>query len=704
LEEEDISIADQMSCFLHDYYNLNKPFQETCWDINNEIQSAVLRDAKRIVIDFKAIEEFDEKYGTKLGGKLLSVKEDDLQKIMKTFEDETNKVDRITKAHMMGELNNPNLTKEDLERIQKENKLKLGIKNLPVTITIPQVIKEEHQGKLVQVEGIVQNIGIPYRFSRRKVFVCENCSFEIKKSYEIIEKKTFNKMFCPSCKMERTFTEKKDEELVLKTQLLTLVEGVAMTSSMPISLLVVLFEDLIDSDDPDRRKFIAGVKIKAVGILKEMKIPSTVKKIYLEVIHWQIEEEDMRYTDTDIVEFKKVAEDKNLIDNLIKSFCPSIYGYEEVKEGMILQIVGGVSKTSPIDKKFKRGNIHILLVGDPSLGKSSLLMFNFSYLPKCRYAVCSPSSMTGAGLGVAMLKDPETNSFYLASGVLVSSSGSLALLDEIDKADPNDIKSLDVVMEMAKLPVDKAGISIKLKADSSILAVANPKGSRFDPYINLREQVTLNDVTLSRFDLRYAFMDRPNETIDSEIADKIINFEESKTPFTSEFLFKYLLYARKKEPKLNDETSNLLKDFYIKMRQKSQGESGALMITARQLGGLIRLSEAYAKLRLADETNKDDAERAIELFKKQLRTFGLNPETGELDIDKAEGRKSAQDRRESRSIDEIYNELVIQFGKRVPKNDMIQAMGREGIKEKVLTKAIRENIYYEPEEGFIQKV
>jgi replicative DNA helicase Mcm len=525
------------------------------------------------------------------------------------------------------------------------------------------------------------------------------------KIFEINERKVEKKLFCPSCMTERGFNENKEMEQVLKTQLVTVVEGVAMTSSMPISLLVVLFEDLLDNEDPDKRKFMAGAKIKVVGILKEMKSLSPIKKIYIEAMSWKVEEEDVYFSERDLEEFKKISDDKELIPKLVRSYAPSIYGYEEVKEGLILQIVGGVTKISERDKKMKRGNIHILFVGEPALAKSSMVLFNFNYLPKCKYAVCSPSSMTGAGLGVAMLRDKETDSWYLASGILVSASGSQAILDELDKADPEDIKSLDVVMEMCKLPVDKAGISIKLKADTSILGVANPKGSRFDPNLNIREQIKLNDVTISRFDLRYAFRDMPNEDNDRRIACRIINPDEQETPFTSELLFKYLLFARKKEPELTKETSDKLTEFYIAMRKKTQGESGAMLITARQLGGLIRIAEAYAKIRLDSKTNIEDAEKAIDLFKKQLKTFGFNPETGELDIDKAEGRTSAQERRETRELTDIYLDLLPIFGQNVPMGDFVEAVRKEGITnpEKKIKQSIREGQFIEPKEGFIRK-
>jgi len=697
---ESASPSALFECFIHDYYNLNKPFQNTCWDIKEEIQSVVLRNAKRITVDFNAMESFDEEFNANLCSLLLSARDDDLDKFLKEFEEAINGVDRVTANMMLGKLPE---TEEELKRMKKENWLKIGIKNLPETLTIAQVLEEKHQGRLVQIEGVIQNIGIPFRFSRKKVLTCEKCGFEITKIFEINERKPITKRFCPSCGTDRIFNEEKEREITLKTQLLTTVEGVAMTSSMPISLLIVLFEDLLDDPDPEKRRFIAGSRIKVVGILKEMKSLSPIKKIYLEALWWDVETEEIRFTDKDIEEFKKISKEEELIPKLVTSFCPSIYGYEDVKLGMILQVVGGVTNISEKDKKFKRGNIHILLVGDPSTSKSTLSLFVFNYIPKTKYAVCSEA--TSAGLGVAMLKDKLTESWYISAGVLPLSHHGIGILDEIDKATPDDIKSLDTVMSLQKLPVSKAGINITLPAETSVLAIANPKGSRWDEMIDLKDQVNLSEVTLSRFDVKYCFKDRPNLEIDGKIADVMINSETIKTPFDSEFLAKYLIYAKTLAPKLTTKTTEILKKFYMEMRQKTQGSSGILVITSRQFEGMMRLSEAFAKIRLADKTNEEDAENAINVFKGFLRSFGFNYETGDIDIDKAEGRTSGQKRKESRELSEIYKELTAMFGNKVPMLDFVEACEKEGIRkaEKKIRQRISEGEFTEPEYGFVKR-
>lgn len=675
-------ISSQWRAFLHDYYFLNKPSWDICWDINEDIQSAVLRGAKRITIDFNALEKFDLDNGTNLIKTLLSNNGLNLKETLIDFESAIKEFDRVKESQI-----NPEL---------EDTKLKLGLKNLPHSYKLGELADKKFLEKLIQTEGLISNIGVPFLVSLQKTFVCERCEYRKVESYSPFGRRVKNQMFCPSCRNIRMFNEIKDEEIVASFQLLTIVEETSTTT--PISLTLLLPEDLIDNPDPEKRKFLAGNKIKVVGILTDRTIKGlNIKKPYLDTFYWEIESEEIILSPEDEKEIKKFAQEEKLIDKLVSAFCPSIYGYEKIKEALILQAVGGVTKISPLDKKLKRGNIHILLIGDPSTGKTSLGIFNFKYIPKCKYAVCS--ELTSAGLGVAMLKDKETETWYISSGILPLAHKSIAILDEIDKATPDDIKSLDVVMELQLLPVDKAGISMKLPAETTILAIANPKHSRFDPYIDLKEQVTLSEVTLSRFDLKYCFRDIADEEQDSKVADRIFRKEDLETEISPEFLTKYILYAKKLAPKLADESFSILKDFYVDLRGRTKEKGGILQITPRQLEGLIRLTEAYAKLRLAEETNGEDSKKAIELFKSYLRTFGFSPETGELDIDKAEGRVSKERRSEYWAINEKFEELV-KLMKNVPEEDFIEECMKDGIEKRRVLEFLelgkREGKIFEP--------
>ena len=287
-----------------------------------------------------------------------------------------------------------------------------------------------------------------------------------------------------------------------------------------------------------------------------------------------------------------------------------------------------------------------------------------------------------AGLGVALIKDPETESWMITSGVLPLAHKSIAILDELDKANPDDIKSLNVVMEMQMLPFSKGGIHARLDSQTTVIGIANPKLSRFDTYTDLKEQVTFDEVLLSRFDLKFAFKDVADEERDKRICERVFESEKVKTPMTSEFLFKYITFCKKFMPTLSKESYEILKDYYLKLRKKTADKSGILQITQRQFDALIRMTEAYAKLRLSNETIRVDSERAIKLFEHYLGSFGFNPETGEIDIDKAEGRTSKQTRDKHYRMLEIMRGLQ-KFMKTVSRIDFEKACSNEFTLEEI---------------------
>jgi replicative DNA helicase Mcm len=398
-------------------------------------------------------------------------------------------------------------------------------------------------------------------------------------------------------------------------------------------------------------------------------------------------------------EIKKIGKNKKVIENLIKSYCPSVFGYDRVKEALLLACVGGVEKTNPKDKKFDRGSIHVLLIGSPSTSKTTLAKFivNNKY-PKSRYGVASSSSQ--AGLGLAMVKDPETENWMVSAGLLPLCHQGCLILDEADKTDKENLYNLDSVMENQVLNVNKAGLSISLPSKTTVIAVANPKMSRWDKYADLKDQIEFTEVTLSRFDVKFAFDDIPNEKIDAKICDMMVGNKDKKSvPIPADKLIKYLIYTKRLRPKLSSISIKTLKDYYIKLRTNSSAKTGVLQITPRQFGSLIRLTEAYAKLRLGNETIKKDSEMAINLFEYYLQTFAFDEKTGMIDIDKGEGRASKTTRDKHYRILEIFKDLNQQFNGKVPEADFFKACSNEFNStdvEKWLEKAKQEGKIFEP--------
>jgi replicative DNA helicase Mcm len=697
--------------FFYEYYYSNHSNYKK-WDPKNDIFSSLLNNKQRIIVDCKALEEFDNNNGTKL---LLTLCNGFSKKMLDLIEKELNfekDVDiKDPSEKYPYSLKKFNYEKDDdkysLEPM-KNIKLNIGFKNFPNKLSLYDTSNHFKWNKLIQVRGIIQSISAPTTYSKRKTFHCTKCHYAFFKYFSIFQKKfKFNsRNFCPYCRTQQKFEEKMEDELNQRVQLVGITEQQTATST-PITLKCIIPEDLIDAKDPEKRKLLPGKEITFVGVLDAAQIPNRIEKLpVINVMFWETLEDDVQLKKKDVDEIIKISKKKNFLKLLVKSLSPSIYGYEKVKEALILQSVGGVRKVLP-DKKIKRGSIHILCIGDPSTAKSSLGWWIYNHIPKAKYAVCSET--THAGLGAALLKDKETETWMVTAGVLPLAHKSVAVLDELDKAEPDDIKSLDVVMETQILPVDKAGISIKLPAETSVLAIANPKMARFDPYAEMKDQVSFSEVTLSRFDLKLPFQDIPHLDRDEKIVDKITKKKEKEPPpFTSQFVTKYILHARQFRPELSVKSIELLKKFYLDLRGKSSGKEGILQITPRQFEGLIRLTEAYAKLRLAKITTKGDAKNAIEMFKHYLSLFGMISDTGEIDIDKLEGRTSKETRDRTYRMLEILKDLHKRMDlKNIPVKDFEQACSKKYNKteiDKWLSKAKSEGMIFESKPGFIAVV
>lgn len=263
------------------------------------------------------------------------------------------------------------------------------------------------------------------------------------------------------------------------------------------------------------------------------------------------------------------------------------------------------------------------------------------------------------------------------------------------------------------ISIAKASIVATLPARTAILAGGNPKLGRFDPYLPVRDQVDIPETLLSRFDLKFALRDIPNPDVDAKLADHILKTryfgkdEEVKPPIPPDLLRKYIAYARSKvKPKMTEEAAQVLKEFYLSLREKSGGES-PIAITPRQYDALMRLAEASARIQLREYVTKEDALRAIRLMSVSLRQFGFEPETGQIDIDKAEGAKfTATQRGKIRTILSIIEDLENVFGKEIPQDEIIRVAKEKGIDdvEEILRKMQREGYLYSPKPGVLSRL
>ena len=478
------------------------------------------------------------------------------------------------------------------------------------------------------------------------------------------------------------------QRLIIEESPETLIGG-----EQPKRISVFLKEDLVE---PKMEKSTTpGSKINVIGIIKEIPIllRSGVQSIRYDLIidanHINPIEEafaDIDITEEDEEQIQELAKDPRIYERLINSIAPSIYGHEDIKEALILQLVGGVSKEREDGIK-TRGDMHVLLIGDPGAGKSALLTFIAKIAPKGR--LVSGKGVSSAGITASVVRDEFLKGWALEAGALVLSSGGCCVIDEMDKIHPEDTAAMHQAMEQQIITISKANIQATLKSETTILAAANPKLGRFDPYKMVAEQINMPPTLINRFDLIFPIKDIPSKEKDTKIASHVLNLQQNPSSLEFEIslnlLRKYIAYAKQKiKPKLTDGAIDEIKTFYVNLRNQGTSTEDALRpipITARQLEGLVRLAEASAKIRLSKKVTRSDAKRAIKLLKNCLMQVGFDQETGQIDIDRVSTTISASQRGKISLLRDIIEQLESRIGKTIPLEDVIAEAEEKGITE-----------------------
>jgi len=440
------------------------------------------------------------------------------------------------------------------------------------------------------------------------------------------------------------------------------------------------------------------------------------RDIYIDVNYVEpsdIEYEELEITPEDEKKIKEFASDPMIFEKLMHSIAPTIYGFDEIKEAIVLQMFGGVPHQMP-DGTRVRGNIHILITGDPGTGKSQILKLVSDVIPRGKYV--SGKGVTGAGLTASVRKEEElTGGWVLEAGALVLANKGLISIDEFDKMNKDDQIAMHEAMSLETISIAKASITATLPSQTAVLAAANPKFGRFDPMQPIVKQIDIPQTLMSRFDLKFALRDKPDRAKDRELAEHILTSRMS--PETTiptipvPFLRKYLAYAKMKCTKirLTEEASKVLRDFYVDMRNRYAGEETATVpITLRQYEALIRMAEASAKVRLSDHVTVEDAQRAIKIMKFSLRQLGYEPETGRIDIDRIESGITTSQRNKIRAVLEIIDSLH-EEGRAVSIEDIkAEASEKHGMSDsdvlEIIDRLKRDGTVFEPRSGYIRKV
>ena len=533
-----------------------------------------------------------------------------------------------------------------VNQIYADLKLKVRFFDLPELTNIRD-LRSKHLGKFVMVEGTVRRASEIRPEIMATFWECLDCGDIIRQP----RKGAFvSRPWQCSCG-KKDFKQVESEKI--DTRWLTIEEPFELTEGdRPSQVNIFMSEDLVGMDG--RRMSDPGNRLRITGILREVPKgkPYSVKlDFYLDANHLHPTESDwvkMEITKEDEQEIKKLAKQDSIYETFVDSLAPSLYGLREIKESIIMQLFGGVPRTLKDGVHF-RGDIHILLIGDPASGKSQLLKLVPEIVPRGKYV--SGKGATGAGLTATVTKDEQfMGGWVLEAGALVLANKGLLSIDEFEKMSQEDQVAMHEGLEQGTVSIAKASIIATLPAKTSVLAGGNPKFSRFDPYMAISKQITIPDTLLSRFDLKFALRDVPDSENDKLLVDHILksrhdDYEATIPKLSSKFVRKYIAYAKEHcKPELTEESEKILKTFYIKTRKKAEGTTQAIPITLRQFEALMRLAEASAKMQLSPVVRKEDAQRAIKLMRFSLRQLGFDPETGQIDVDRAEGVTTSSER------------------------------------------------------------
>lgn len=600
---------------------------------------------------------------------------------------------------------------------------------LPAQVQSMRELNPNDISKMVSIRGMVIRTSTIIPDIQAAMYRCVKC--HAMKEVSIAHGRIEEPRTCMSCNSRDCFSLIHTRSQFADKQMVRLQEAPESIpkGETPATFTLIMYDSLVDSVKPGDRVEITGM-LRAVPVRVNPKMRSvrSVFRTYIDCVHVRIlnynqsrrgiaqssSQKDVLGQPTDsnadiavnqeTVTSEQTARRKryfqelscrpDLYDRLTNSIAPSIFGMEDEKKGVLLQLFGGARKdgqgeaneevTGDGSARF-RSAINILLVGDPGTSKSQLLHSAHRLAPRGVYT--SGRGSSAVGLTAYVTKDPDSDDYVLESGALVLSDRGVCCIDEFDKMSEYARSVLHEAMEQQTVSIAKAGIIATLNARTSVLAAANPVNSRYDTSKAVVENIDLPPTLLSRFDLIFLVLDAPNADSDRRLAKHIVslffkNYEDDLTKsdemaggqsvkkeddptdepeafyedvpvapsyestklLDAKTLTEYIAYSRETvDPKLTDSAANALVRGYVEMRSAGRG-GGTITATPRQLESLIRLAEAHARMQLKETVEENDVEEALRLVKSALRMSALDPNTGKIDMNLfAAGKSRAND-------------------------------------------------------------
>ncbi|MDW0213353.1 MAG: minichromosome maintenance protein MCM [Nitrososphaeraceae archaeon] len=603
-----------------------------------------------------------------------------------------------------------------------KDKIKVRIENYSVQKGLRE-ISADLINKLISVPGMVVRTSEIKPLAKKLAYACLNCNTLNEAQLKGLTLK--KPMRCTQCS-EKELEMDPENSFFTDFQLVRIQE---LPEDLPAGQLphyveVTVMDDLVDRCRPGDRVLLTGI----VRIEQEqsLQIRTSLFKLRMEGNNIEylggifgnkdertVDSKDERILDRifisreDAKRILAISDMPDAYDKLVASFAPHIYGHEIIKESILLLIVGSVTKKLA-DGSNRRGDINIFLVGDPGTAKSEMLKFAAKIAPRGLYT--SGRGTTAAGLTAAVIRD-KSGIMMLEAGAVVLGDQGLVCIDEFDKIKSEDRSALHEVMEQQTCSVAKGGIVATLNARTSILSAANPKYGKYDPFRNITENVEpLPIPLLTRFDIIHVIRDNADNERDNRIASHILEIHRdvehaAQSVIEIDLFRKYLAYAKQKEPKLTTEATDILRNYYLQMRNVES--EGMITATPRQLEGLVRLATARARLLLKDSVDSEDADRAIYLVSQMLETVGIDVNTGKVDLGVLQG-KPLSETSKLKTFTDVFNGLSGEDKNDVEEKNFINELMKSGKftedeAKEFIRKAMQNGQIYERRAGFYAK-
>ncbi|KAJ7295046.1 hypothetical protein O6H91_Y216100 [Diphasiastrum complanatum] len=527
--------------------------------------------------------------------------------------------------------------------VKIHDRIHVRIANLPVFDQIRN-IRQVHLNTMIRIGGVVTRRSGVFPQLQQVKYDCSKCGAILGPFFQntSTEVKVGS---CPECQSRGPFNVNIEQTIYRNYQKLTLQEspGIVPAGRLPRHKEIVLLDDLIDCARPGEEIEVTGIYTNNFDLALNTKNGFPVFATIVEA-NYVSKKQDLfsayKLTDEDKTEIERLSKDPRIGERIAKSIAPSIYGHEDIKTAIALAMFGGQEKNVQ-GKHRLRGDINVLLLGDPGTAKSQFLKYVEKTAQRAVYTTGKGAS--AVGLTAAVHKDPLTREWTLEGGALVLADRGICLIDEFDKMNDQDRVSIHEAMEQQSISISKAGIVTSLQARCSVIAAANPIGGRYDSGKTFTQNVELTDPILSRFDVLLVVKDVVDPVTDEMLAKFVVdshfkshpkNSQNEDTPGTrrvedmlptvgdtmdpeilsQDMLRKYLTYAKLHVfPKLNDADLDKLALVYADLRRESMQGQG-VPIAVRHIESMIRMAEAHARMHLRGYVIEDDVDMAIRVL------------------------------------------------------------------------------------------